>query len=220
MASANVAQWITKHIKYVGREALEVGSKRYKDHAYLDLPLLLAGQSEQSSLVGCDISPGENVDVVVDLTAPLKQIKGALGGRTFDTIFCVSVLEHIPDVFSACRNIEQLLRPGGTIYISVPFVFRYHGYPGDLWRFTPEAILYLFPGIDFMEHKYSSVATLEEGDSMALRGRNMEKLNRFLFRPKSREEKLERKRAKHEGDAVPAYSLAPAMINMLGFRKQ
>ncbi|WP_018411139.1 class I SAM-dependent methyltransferase [Methyloversatilis thermotolerans] len=220
MASANVAQWISSNIQHVGKDVLELGSKRYKEHAFLDLPGLLAEHGGQVSLTGCDISEGENVDVVVDLTAPIERVKAALEDRTFDTIFCVSLLEHIPDVFSACRNIEQLLRPGGAIYLSVPFVFRYHGYPGDLWRFTPEALLYLFPGIDFRDHEYSCISTLEDGDIMALKGKNMDKLNRFLFRPKSREEKIERKRAKSEGKRVPAYSLAPAMINMLGFRKQ
>ena len=54
---------------------------------------------------------------------------------------------------------------------------------------------------------------------MMLGGKSIEKLNRFLFRPKSREDKLERKRLKKEGEFVPAYTLAPAMINMLGFKK-
>jgi hypothetical protein len=219
MASANVAQWINKNIELVGSDVLELGSKRYKEHAYLDLPNLLAAHGKTPSFTGCDMASGENVDVVADLTAPLDQIKTALGGKMFDTIFCISLLEHIPHVFGACRNIEQLLRPSGAIYISVPFVFRYHGYPGDLWRFTPEALLYLFPSIDFKDYEYSCISTLDEGDTMMLGGKNIEKLNRFLFRPKSREDKLERKRLKKEEEFVPAYTLAPAMINMLGFKK-
>ncbi|MBR0566014.1 methyltransferase domain-containing protein [Azoarcus sp. L1K30] len=219
MASANVAEWIAKNIGHAGTDVLELGSKRYKEHAYLDLRNLLIGKGKEINFTGCDMAAGENVDIVLDLTASFDQIEAALGGRRFDTVFCISLLEHIPDVFGACRNIAQLLRPGGAIFISVPFIFRYHGYPGDLWRFTPEAVCYLFPGIDFQEYRYSSVSTLEEGDTLSLRNRNMEKMNRFLFRPKSREEKLERKRNKLEGGDVPAYSLAPAMINMIGFKK-
>lgn len=220
MASVNVLEWITDFDKYVGSDILEVGSRKYKEHAFLDLKSFLHGRNPAPKVVGCDLSAGENVDVVVDLTAPAADVLRSFGGKTFDTIFCISVLEHVPNVFAAASNIQQLLAPGGALYLSVPFVFRYHGYPGDLWRFTPEAILHLFPEIDFRDLRYSTVTTMEQGDSMSLAGARMEKLNRFLYRPKGAEEKAERKRAKAAGEEVVAYSLAPAMINMLGLRKK
>lgn len=219
MASANTLEWIGRHLDAVGSQALEVGSKRYKDHAFLDLKGFFAGRKPGLRLTGCDLAEGDNVDVVVDLTAPPDTVLRAFGGRQFDTVFCVSVLEHVPQVFAAAKSIEHLLLPGGALFVSVPFVFRYHGYPGDLWRFTPEAVTFLFPGVDFRNLESSVVTTLEDGDAMSLAGQNVDKLNRFLFRPKERGEKQERKRAKAAGEAVPAYSLAPAMINMLGWRR-
>lgn len=219
MASTNVMEWITAHADKVGANVLEVGSKKYKEHAFLDLKGILAGLGRQADILGCDLSAGDNVDVVVDLTGPADEVMGKFEGRRFDTVFCVSVLEHVPNVFAAARNIERLLAPGGAVFISVPFVFRYHGYPGDLWRFTPEAVLHLFPEVDFRDLEYSTLSTMELGDSMSLAGNQVEQMNRFLFRPKSRKEQLERKRAKAAGEPVPAYSLAPSMINMLGFRK-
>ncbi len=219
MASVNGLDWIREHLRYARGEALEVGSRRYKDHAFLDLRGFFARERPQVRLTGCDLSPGDNVDVVVDLAAAPARVQGAFGGRAFDTVFCISVLEHVPAVFAAAANIERLLRPGGALYLSVPFVFRHHGYPDDFWRFTPAAVTHLFPGIDFRGLRHSCVTTLEEGDCMSLAGLRMEKLNRFLFRPRAREDRLERKRAKAAGEAVPAYSLAPALINMLGFRQ-
>lgn len=220
MASVNVTEWIQKNIEHVGDSAIEVGSKRYKEHAYLDLREILVKKKPTTSLIGCDLSPGSNVDIVLDLTAPLQTIEAVLPRKKFDTIFCISVLEHIPNVFKACENISSLLNPGGSIFISVPFVFRYHGYPGDLWRFTPEAINFLFPEVDFADYRYSSISTLDQDDQMSLKGRNIEKMNRFLYRPKSREEKIRRKQAKLAGEVLESYSLAPAMINMLGFKRQ
>lgn len=219
MASINVIEWIEDNIKHVGLNALEIGSKRYKDHTYLGLREFLIERVPGAKLIGCDISAGDGVDVVLDITAPPQVVTTILKNNTFDTVFCVSVLEHIPDVFAACKNISALLNPGGALFISVPFVFRYHGYPGDLWRFTPEAVTYLFPDIDFAEYRYSTVTTLEKDDRMSLNERNLEKINRFLFRPKSREEIIARKQAKRAGAPVTPYSLAPAMINMLGFKK-
>jgi len=218
MASANVMSWIRKNKKHIGYDALEVGSKKYKEHAHLDLRRYVLKNKPGSTFIGCDISSGENVDKIVDLTLDYEVIIEDLAQKSFDTIFCVSVLEHVPDVFSMSRNLSMLLAKGGAIFISVPFVFRYHGYPGDLWRFTPEAISYLFQDIDFEDLKYSNVSTLEERDSMRLNGNGMDKLNRFLYRPKNREEKNKRKQLKAEGDFLP-YSLAPSMINMLGFKK-
>ncbi len=219
MASVNTLDWIGEHLPHVGSDVLEVGSKKYKEHAFLDLKAFLGERKQGVQVLGCDLSAGENVDVEVDLTAPREQVLAAFGGKTFDTVFCVSVLEHVPNVFAAAQNIQHLLRPGGALFVSVPFVFRYHGYPGDLWRFTPEAVLHLFPDVDFRDMEFSTVTTMEQGDAMPLRGTGVEKLNRFLFRPKGREEKIERKRAKAAGEDVDPYSLAPAMINMLGLRK-
>jgi SAM-dependent methyltransferase len=219
MASINIIEWINKYAKHIGSDVLEVGAKKYKEHAYLGLREFLAKKRPRSRLVGCDISAGDEVDVVLDITAPLQDVKSTLPNETFDSVFCISVLEHIPEVASACRNISALLNPGGALFVSVPFVFRYHGYPGDLWRFTPEAVMYLFPDIDFLGNKYSTVTTLEQDDGMSLRDGNLEKMNRFLYRPRSRENKVARKEAKLAGDTVEAYSLAPAMINMLGFKK-
>lgn len=219
MASINVIEWIEKYTMHIGSDVLEVGAKRYKDHTYLGLCEFLAEKLPRSRLIRCDISAGEGVDVVLDITASPQAVQFALRNKTFDSAFCISVLEHIPDVFSACKNISALLKPGGALFLSVPFVFRYHGYPGDLWRFTPEAVTYLFPDIDFLEYKYSTVTTLERDDRMSLKNGNLEKMNRFLYRPKSREDKVARKEAKQAGEAVEAYSLAPAMINMFGFKK-
>jgi hypothetical protein len=47
------------------------------------------------------------------------------------------------------ENIQRLLEPGGVLYVSVPFAWEIHSYPSDYWRFTPEAVRLLFPGIDF-----------------------------------------------------------------------
>lgn len=218
MASTNTLEWIREHRRHARGEALEVGSRRYKDHAFLDLRGVFCGESSPLRLTGCDLAAGENVDVVVDLAAPPAQVATAFRGRVFDTIFCISVLEHVAAVFAAAANLERLLRPGGALFVSVPFVFRHHGYPDDYWRFTPGAVVHLFPGIDFRGLRHSCVASLEAGDCMSLAGSRQDKLNRFLFRPRGRDEKLARKRAKSEGGAVPAYSLAPAMIHMLGFK--
>jgi SAM-dependent methyltransferase len=86
---------------------------------------------------------------VLDLTRPFEEIDAALAGRRFGTVFCLSVMEHCAQPFLMADNISRLLAPGGTLYVSVPYAWKFHGYPSDYWRFTPEGVKKLFPGLAF-----------------------------------------------------------------------
>lgn len=41
-------------------------------------------------------------------------------GATYDAVFCMEVLEHIPEPQPMLADLERLLRPGGLLAISVP----------------------------------------------------------------------------------------------------
>lgn len=49
---------------------------------------------------------------------------------TFDTVICSEVLEHLPDYRSALREIDRVVKPEGTVAVSVP-------------RYGPEKICWL-----------------------------------------------------------------------------
>ena len=220
MASENVKKWIERNADLVGRRILEIGSREYADHSNLRLREMFP---EAEFFVGTDVEDGDGVDVVCDLRNQFETIDETLGRRRFDTIFCISVLEHIDDVFTASRNIARLLSDGGALFLSVPFVFRIHGYPSDYWRFTPEALTFLFPALDFEEQR-SWFSTLKKGDHLRVPG-DTKKRNRFMARPKETALKEQRKRLKamfRLGHKVrmPEYSLAPTMVNMIGQLKR
>lgn len=101
--------------------------------------------------LGVDMRDGPGVDRVVNLE---EQLPADLG--TFAHVECWSVLEHSRRPWLLAANIERLLVPGGTLHLTVPFIWRYHDYPGDLWRFTHEGVLELFPGIDWKHLMYAS----------------------------------------------------------------
>jgi hypothetical protein len=46
-----------------------------------------------------------------------------------------------------------MLREGGMTVLSVPFAWGVHAYPDDYWRFTPQAVKYLFPQLRFDDHE-------------------------------------------------------------------
>jgi len=41
---------------------------------------------------------------------------------SFDLIFCLHVLEHVPDDRQGIAELHRVLKPGGTAYIMVPFM--------------------------------------------------------------------------------------------------
>ena len=54
----------------------------------------------------------------------------------FDAIKATELLEHVPDVARALAECRRVLRPGGHLVITVPFLERLHGDPGDYSRYT------------------------------------------------------------------------------------
>jgi SAM-dependent methyltransferase len=98
--------------------------------------------------IGTDQEAGPGVDMVLDLTADFSLVSRRLP-KPFATILCLSVLEHCRQPFLMAENMQRLLAPGGALYVSVPFAWEIHNFPADYWRFTPDAVRLLFPGIDF-----------------------------------------------------------------------
>jgi hypothetical protein len=155
MGDANQRLFLERHIPRVDGPVIEIGSRDYGSTAsFRDL---YAGVQ----YIGADLEAGEGVDVVVDLTQGL----GGLGEGSFALAICCSVLEHTPRPWAMANNITRLLRPGGALYLSVPWVWRYHPYPDDYFRFSPRAVQSLFPEIIWTTGTYS---TNVPGDSVPL----------------------------------------------------
>ncbi len=88
--------------------------------------------------VGVDIRKGENVDVVASV------YDLPFGEKEFDTVLCISVLEHLEDPLIAVEEMNRVLKVGGKIIVSVPFMFPIHEAPNDYWRFTKFGLKKLF----------------------------------------------------------------------------
>src|SRR5690242_11226059 len=114
---------------------LEIGSKDYGNtQPFREL-------FRESEYVGVDLESGTNVDFVVDL----EKGPGALAGRKFDLIIVCSVLEHSPRPWVLAENIQGLLAEEGALMSCHPWVWRYHKYPDDYFRFSPKGIMAIFP---------------------------------------------------------------------------
>ena len=73
----------------------------------------------------------------------------------FDSILCNEVLEHVfnPDDF--IREIVRVLRPGGTLLLTVPFVWDEHEQPYDYARYSSFGLRALLEkqGLKVTQHK-------------------------------------------------------------------
>jgi SAM-dependent methyltransferase len=87
-----------------------------------------------------DIEPGFKPDVVGDAER--------LGFRdaSFDTIMVLDVLEHLRRPFLAVDEIVRVLKPGGTLYLTVPFCYPRHGV--EYYRFTELGLRDMLAGLD------------------------------------------------------------------------
>jgi SAM-dependent methyltransferase len=99
------------------------------------------------------------MDVLSRRGEPGPDIVGDIGSLPFrsgsvDAILCKEVLEHVRDPFRAVAEMRRVLKDGGLVFSTVPFLHPYHGTRGrlpDLWRFTEEGVAELFSGFSSLE---------------------------------------------------------------------
>jgi len=157
MGFKNHELFIASHKSRFMGPFLEIGSRDYG--STVNIRSLFPGEP----YIGVDMSAGKGVDKVIDFTLPFAELDQALEGLRFGTIFCLSVLEHCDQPFRMAENITRLLKPGGVLYVSVPYVWKFHGYPSDYWRFTHEGVKKLFPDLSF-DMDVAQLSTDVEGD--------------------------------------------------------
>ncbi len=56
--------------------------------------------------------------------------------ESFDTVLSTQVWEHVEDPGAAAREAWRVLRPGGRLVVTVPFLYPTHEAPYDFGRFT------------------------------------------------------------------------------------
>jgi SAM-dependent methyltransferase len=146
MGDQNQLLYLQRHVPEVDGAILEVGSKDYGS------TVPFRKHIRHTEYVGLDMAPGAGVDVVGDLSQDLCGLKE----ERFSLIICCSVLEHVAKPWQMARNIVRLALPGGRVYMSVPWVWRYHPYPDDYFRFSWRGIESLFDDLHWEHRCYST----------------------------------------------------------------
>ena len=74
----------------------------------------------------------------IDYAAPLHQIPVEDG--FFDAIICNAVLEHVENPEEVLAEFSRVCRPGGVLYLCVPFMQPEHLDPTDYQRYTIDGL--------------------------------------------------------------------------------
>ncbi len=97
-----------------------------------DLSPLVDGE-----LVNQDIAEGLH-NANVDIYSPLHEIPVPDGH--FDAIVCNAVLEHVRNPDEVLDEFARVCRPGGVLYLTVPFMQPEHLDPTDFQRYTADGL--------------------------------------------------------------------------------
>ena len=69
----------------------------------------------------------------------------------FAGVVCMEVLEHVQNPFAAVAEIGRVLKPGGKVIGSTPFMLGIHDPPHDYFRYTQFGLAHLFRDLHEIE---------------------------------------------------------------------
>jgi SAM-dependent methyltransferase len=95
--------------------------------------------------VGYDI---ESRSGRVDLLGTLEDMR-LVTDRSIDVALCSEVLEHVPHPQVAMGELARVIRPGGVLVLTVPFLARLHEEPHDYFRYTRHGLRRLLDDAGF-----------------------------------------------------------------------
>jgi len=86
---------------------------------------------------GIEWSLAKRPPVVADVTQmPFRD-------SSFDSALCTEVLEHLPEPGRCLAEIHRVVKPGGSVFFTVPMTMYTHSEPYDFYRYTEYGLRYL-----------------------------------------------------------------------------
>lgn len=122
-----------EHAGLTGGKMLEIGGRKNPLKKFFP----------QFEYTPVDLQKYDESVLVADITS-CPQIPD----NSFDFIVSIDVFEHINAPWLAAKEIARILKPGGVTYHTTLFSWRYHPCPIDYWRYSPEALKFIFSDLE------------------------------------------------------------------------
>ena len=121
----------------------------WKNRGFLKGKVLNAGAGSREighlidgELVNQDIRWPGDARTNIQIFSPIHEIPR--GDETFDAIVCIAVLEHVENPEEVIPEFFRVLKPGGVVIATIPFLQPEHKVPTDFQRYTRDGIVRLF----------------------------------------------------------------------------
>ncbi|WP_276499662.1 class I SAM-dependent methyltransferase [Pontibacter litorisediminis] len=84
-----------------------------------------------------------------------------LGNESVDCIMATELFEHCPEPENVMREMYRVIRPGGLIFFTVPFIWNLHLVPYDEYRYTPFSLRRHLSNAGFVDIELEALGGLD-----------------------------------------------------------
>ncbi|MDO8574879.1 MAG: class I SAM-dependent methyltransferase [bacterium] len=130
---------IARQVKNVGGVVVDLGGGKNPSYERF-------WHIKPEKFIKVDINEKTEPDIVADLNKTLP-----FSNDFADAVFLFSVIYILKNPADVLKEINRVLKPGGTLFLSSPFIFNEAREPDDYWRFTSEGLEKLLKDSGFKE---------------------------------------------------------------------
>ncbi len=145
--------------------------------------VVLNPPSRATAYIGLDMPPSETYNNSPDVVWNGREIP--LPDNAVDCAMATEVLEHCPEPESVLREVARVLKPGGPLFFSVPFLWPIHDAPHDEYRYTPFSLRRHFENAGYQQVEIAPTggwdASLAQMLGLWVRRRPMLRINRNVL---------------------------------------
>ncbi|MEK7578819.1 MAG: methyltransferase domain-containing protein [Patescibacteria group bacterium] len=115
---------ISKHVKNVGGVIIDLGGGKNPSYGRF-------WNIKPEKFIRVDMNEKAGPDIIADLNKPLP-----FSDNFADAAFFFSVIYILEDPRKTLQEINRILKFGGRLFLTSPFIFNEAKEPADYWRFT------------------------------------------------------------------------------------
>jgi len=149
-----IGNFLNQHLVNLSGTVLDIGCGRMRHKE-----TVLSGANVKK-YVGLDLEPGKfgytsKADIYWD------GVKMPIADNSIESALLFEVLEHCANPSLVLKETARVLKPGGVLLISTPFLYQLHGIPFDFNRYTPWNLTNLLKDAGFKDIELTASGSID-----------------------------------------------------------